>query len=174
MAAGNATLVCSVVPAGPAAGLKVRACSILPKTAGGGSLKYVVSAGETTPRRCGTMRTVITSAVMIGAAVALAGAAGAASQTVKYGCDNGKSAKVKYVNPKNGESSARLTIGGKRFTLTAAPSASGARYTSPDGLTEGQGLEWWEKGGEALLSALPLDEADQADDTTLIATCTEK
>jgi membrane-bound inhibitor of C-type lysozyme len=120
------------------------------------------------------MRTVITTAVMIGAAVGLAGAASAATQTVTYGCDNGKSAKVKYINPKNGESSARLTIGGKRFTLTAAPSASGARYTSQDGLTEGQGLEWWEKGGEALLSSLPVDEADQADDTTLIATCTEK
>ncbi|MDO4681871.1 MAG: MliC family protein [Lautropia sp.] len=54
-----------------------------------------------------------------------------------------------------GETSVRLTMGGKTYTLREAPSASGARYIVGEGLVAGhKGFSWNTKRSEAIISGL--------------------
>lgn len=93
-----------------------------------------------------------------------------ASAKTTYNCDAGKTIDAQYDNH-NDDSKATLTIDGKQYTLNRAVSASGARYTTDQGLTAGEGLEWWGKDDESTLSSFPIDKPDA---TKKLFECKEK
>lgn len=59
-------------------------------------------------------------------------AAPSAATAISYACESGQSIAVAYPDA----SSARVTYGGRTYTLRSVQAASGARYA-------GAGLEWW-------------------------------
>jgi membrane-bound inhibitor of C-type lysozyme len=80
----------------------------------------------------------------------------AAAQPVKpatvYHCADGRTVQARYDGRR-----AELQVGGRRYALAAAMSASGARYV-------GEGLQWWTKGLEhGRLSVLKPGEQVAAD-----------
>lgn len=70
----------------------------------------------------------------------------ASSQTVKYDCRDGKSASVRYVNTKNKQSFALLTVDGRKLMFVNVMSGSGAKYVADE-------YTWWTKGPEGNLSS---------------------
>ncbi|MDF0604704.1 MliC family protein [Neisseriaceae bacterium TC5R-5] len=65
-------------------------------------------------------------------------------QTSSYRCDNGKKLVVKYLNAKNEQSFALLTIQGRPRLLTAVIAGSGVKYVADH-------YVWWTKGRTASL-----------------------
>ncbi|SAL74212.1 periplasmic protein [Caballeronia terrestris] len=70
----------------------------------------------------------------------------ASSQTVKYDCRDGKSVSVRYVNTKNKQSFALLTVDGRKLMFVNVMSGSGAKYVADE-------YTWWTKGPEGNLSS---------------------
>ena len=114
-------------------------------------------------------------------AQATAAASAAASETVSYACDNGKKATAVYTQTdektsKDGATEASktstvtVTIDGKSYGLNEAVSASGARYTSKDGPTQGRFFTWWTKD-DALWLEGPVDKFGDLKAETVVATC---
>lgn len=68
----------------------------------------------------------------------------ASSQTVKYDCDGDKTLSVRYVNTKNNQSFALLTVDGRKLLFVNVTSGSGARYVAEQ-------YTWWSKGQEGNL-----------------------
>ncbi len=76
-------------------------------------------------------------------------------RTFHYTCERGQKVSVAYARFGTADF-AVLTYNGQQYALAPAVSASGSRYASLSGLTTrnsvGNGLEWWEAGGEGTLS----------------------
>ncbi len=75
-----------------------------------------------------------------------------AAGSERFTCDNGASVIVTY-----GEDSAALLINGEAYELPAVAAASGSKYRSETGMTEGKSLAWWSEGNRAALTEAPID-----------------
>lgn len=67
-------------------------------------------------------------------------------QSMRFSCSNGLNVQIRSLNPDRIE----LRVDDKQAVLSAASSASGERYVGNSGLF-GQGAEWHQKGGLAML-----------------------
>lgn len=91
-----------------------------------------------------------------------------------YSCDQGKTVTAEYDNTQAAQSKVALTIDGKTYQLNQAVAASGARYTTEQGLTANQGLSWHTKGPVAIASTITLDHTAKPEDEKVLLNCTEK
>ena len=91
-----------------------------------------------------------------------------------YDCDNGKTVLAVYDNNNPQQSKVTLTVEGKEYHLTQAVSGSGARYTTEQGLSPEQGLDWHTKGPEAIASTITLDHTAKPEDEKTLFSCKEK
>jgi membrane-bound inhibitor of C-type lysozyme len=88
-----------------------------------------------------------------------------------YGCSPTMSVTVVYDNAAGPDGQADVTLGGRIYKMDHVMSASGAKYTSQQGRTDGMTLTWWNKGRDGSLYE---GKAGGDDLATLIATCSEK
>jgi membrane-bound inhibitor of C-type lysozyme len=84
----------------------------------------------------------------------------ASAQTTRYDCKGGKRVSVQYINTRNHQSFAALTVDGRKLLFVNVVSGSGARYVA-DRYT------WWTKGPQANL----YDEMAAKDAPPLLAEC---
>ena len=87
-----------------------------------------------------------------------------------YECTPAMTLSVKYDNSVDPPKAA-VTLDGKTYDMTIAPSASGARYMTVSGRTPDMTLVWWNKGRDGFLQE---GKGATSDDEKTIATCTEK
>jgi len=87
-----------------------------------------------------------------------------------YDCTPAMALSVKYDNTVDPPKAA-VTLDGKTYDMTIAPSASGARYLTASGRTPGMTLVWWNKGKDGMLQE---GKGATSDDEKTIATCTGK
>jgi membrane-bound inhibitor of C-type lysozyme len=88
-----------------------------------------------------------------------------------YTCDNGKIIAAVYDNRQADQSKVTLTIDGKTYQLTQAVAASGARYTTEQGINPEQGLSWHTKGADAVASTITLDHTAKPEDEKTLFSC---
>lgn len=81
----------------------------------------------------------------------------------RYSCENGTTVLVLYGED---DGTARLTVAGKTMALLSVTAASGAKYSTDDGITAGQSLTWWTKGDSAMLIQTPLRAAPESKEST--------
>ena len=87
-----------------------------------------------------------------------------------YECIPVMALSVKYDNTADPPKAA-VTLDGKTYDMTLAPSGSGARYITANGRSPGMTLVWWNKGDDGFLQ----EGADQTStDEKIIATCVGK
>lgn len=96
------------------------------------------------------------------------------SMSTTYTCDQGKTVIASYDNTQPDQPKATLSIDGKTYQLHQAVSASGARYTTEQGLNPDQGLSWHTKGKDAIASTITLDHTAKPEDEKVLLSCTEK
>jgi membrane-bound inhibitor of C-type lysozyme len=99
------------------------------------------------------------------AAAPAATAKSTTGETVKYACDNGKTAAVTYAGSGTPEDKATVTIDGKTTVFKSAISASGAKYDAPGPTGV---MSWWTKGDEASLFQ---EDSKNPDANDLVTTC---
>ena len=87
-----------------------------------------------------------------------------------YDCKPAMALSVKYDNSVD-PPKAVVTLDGKTYDMTLAPSASGARYMTTSGRSPDMTLVWWNKGNDGLLQE---GKGATSDDEKTIATCTGK
>lgn len=87
-----------------------------------------------------------------------------------YQCTPAMTLSVKYDNTIDPPKAA-VTLDGKVYDMTLAPSASGARYMTLDGRSPDMTLVWWNKGRDGFLQE---GKGATSDDEKTIATCVEK
>lgn len=90
--------------------------------------------------------------------------------TVTYKCESGAVIVVRYDNSNPETPTAQLTYKEKIFDLFNVRAASGARYSTEQGLAPDMGLQWWTKGPEATLSEMLMDHT--APEPSQIESCT--
>jgi membrane-bound inhibitor of C-type lysozyme len=89
----------------------------------------------------------------------------------RYECDNQWVVDVQYENTE-ASANARLTLNDRELVLYSVMAASGAKYATENGLSEGKGLVWWTKGASGTLYENILD--DSVDDPLVVLThCAE-
>jgi membrane-bound inhibitor of C-type lysozyme len=66
--------------------------------------------------------------------------------TKRYACKDDKSLAVTYINTKNGQSFALMTVDGKKLLFVNVLSGSGARYSAEQ-------YVWWTKGPQGTLTS---------------------
>jgi membrane-bound inhibitor of C-type lysozyme len=69
----------------------------------------------------------------------------ATTNTLRYKCSSGNSLTVQYMNTKNKQSFALLTVNGRKMLFVNVLAASGAKYV-------GDHYTWWTKGPEGSLT----------------------
>jgi len=69
----------------------------------------------------------------------------ATTNTLRYKCSGGNSLTVQYMNTKNKQSFALLTVDGRKLLFVNVLAASGAKYV-------GDHYTWWTKGPEGSLT----------------------
>lgn len=69
----------------------------------------------------------------------------ATTNTLRYECRGGSALNVQYMNTKNKQSFALLTVDGRKLLFVNVLAASGAKYV-------GDHYTWWTKGPEGTLS----------------------
>ncbi|MDN7176530.1 MliC family protein [Caballeronia sp. SEWSISQ10-4 2] len=69
----------------------------------------------------------------------------ATTNTLRYKCSSGNSLTVQYMNTKNKQSFALLTVDGRKMLFVNVLAASGAKYV-------GDHYTWWTKGPEGSLT----------------------
>ncbi len=69
----------------------------------------------------------------------------ATTNTLRYVCSGGNALTVQYMNTKNKQSFALLTVDGRKMLFVNVLSASGAKYV-------GDHYTWWTKGPQGTLS----------------------
>jgi membrane-bound inhibitor of C-type lysozyme len=69
----------------------------------------------------------------------------ATTNTLRYKCSGGDALTVQYMNTKNKQSFALLTVDGRKLLFVNVLAASGAKYV-------GDHYTWWTKGPEGTLS----------------------
>lgn len=97
-----------------------------------------------------------------------------ASKSIAYTCEKDLPITAVYGTDLAGNPDVALIIQGQNFNLAQTPAASGARYATPQGMSAGMGLVWWEKGGTAMLQQVPADKISDAAAAQTIKTCTAK
>ncbi len=89
---------------------------------------------------------------------------------VSYECVPVVQVSAKYDNSVD-PPRAIVTVDGKDYEMTLAPSGSGARYVTLTGRSPGMTLVWWNKGSDGFLQE---GRGETSDDEKNIATCVEK
>lgn len=92
--------------------------------------------------------------------------------TATYGCDSGETIVAQYDNSDPDARKAMLEYKGQTFPMYSAPSGSGSRYATEQGLSADKGLQWWIKGDTGTLSEMIMDHT--APDPEAIETCKVK
>lgn len=92
--------------------------------------------------------------------------------TATYGCDSGETIVAQYDNSDPDARKAMLEYKGQTFPMYSAPSGSGSRYATEQGLSADKGLQWWIKGDTGTLSEMIMDHT--APDPAAIETCKVK
>jgi membrane-bound inhibitor of C-type lysozyme len=69
----------------------------------------------------------------------------ATTNTLRYKCSSGNSLTVQYMNTKNKQSFALLSVNGRKMLFVNVLAASGAKYV-------GDHYTWWTKGPEGSLT----------------------
>jgi membrane-bound inhibitor of C-type lysozyme len=87
-----------------------------------------------------------------------------------YDCTPAMALSVKYDNTVD-PPKAVVTLDGRIYDMTLAPSGSGARYITASGRSPGMTLVWWNKGNDGMLQE---GKGATSDDEKTIATCTGK
>ena len=108
--------------------------------------------------------------ILAGVGVVLFSSACSNQPRTEYYCDNSERAGAIYTT-RGSESSAMLYYKDRVFSLYSVRSASGAKYATEQGLSEGDGLIWWTQGDTALLLRMINDHSVSADDYPVIASC---
>ncbi|WP_438395909.1 MliC family protein [Caballeronia sp. DA-9] len=84
----------------------------------------------------------------------------ATTNTLRYKCSGGKALTVQYMNTKNKQSFALLTVDGRKMLFVNVLAASGAKYV-------GDHYTWWTKGPEGTLT----DETADPKAAPMLAEC---
>jgi membrane-bound inhibitor of C-type lysozyme len=84
----------------------------------------------------------------------------ATMNTLRYKCDGGHALTVQYMNTKNKQSFALLTVDGRKMLFVNVLAASGAKYV-------GDHYTWWTKGPEGTLT----DETADPKAAPMLAEC---
>ena len=84
----------------------------------------------------------------------------ATTNTLRYVCRGGGTLTVQYMNTKNRQSFALLTVDGRKMLFVNVLAASGAKYV-------GDHYTWWTKGPEGSLT----DETADANAPPMLAEC---
>lgn len=87
-----------------------------------------------------------------------------------YECTPAMALSVKYDNTVD-PPKAVVTLDGKAYDMTLAPSGSGARYITASGRSPDMTLVWWNRGNDGMLQE---GKGATSDDEKTIVTCTEK
>lgn len=80
--------------------------------------------------------------------------------TLRYNCSGGHALTVQYMNTKNKQSFALLTVDGRKMLFVNVLAASGAKYV-------GDHYTWWTKGPEGTLT----DETADPKAAPMLAEC---
>jgi membrane-bound inhibitor of C-type lysozyme len=88
-----------------------------------------------------------------------------------YACDNGMTVTVDY---SGADGKARLTTGGRTFTMPGFPVGKDIKYHVSEGLTPDKSLTWWTKDDGALLIQAPRGARDGKDETTVKCLITDQ
>jgi membrane-bound inhibitor of C-type lysozyme len=84
----------------------------------------------------------------------------ATTNTLRYECHGGSTLTVQYMNTKNKQSFALLTVDGRKMLFVNVLAASGAKYV-------GDHYTWWTKGPEGSLT----DETADPNAPPMLAEC---
>jgi membrane-bound inhibitor of C-type lysozyme len=82
------------------------------------------------------------------------------TNTIRYVCHGGKVLSVHYMNTKNAQSFALLSVAGRRLLFVNVLSGSGAKYVADH-------YTWWTKGPQGTLS----DDTADPNAPPLLADC---
>lgn len=94
----------------------------------------------------------------------------APTDTSVFECENGWG--ISFTTQAKNTDTAQLDIQGKHINMYHIRSASGARYGSEQGLEAESGLIFWNKGNDATLYEMILDDSTVAADYPIITQCT--
>jgi membrane-bound inhibitor of C-type lysozyme len=94
-------------------------------------------------------------------------------EKASYSCENGMKILAEYANGSDDKSTAKLEISGNSYMLVSAISASGARYTTMNGMKPDKALEWWTKGDRGTLSDGPKNEDKLLEESVILTQCKE-
>jgi membrane-bound inhibitor of C-type lysozyme len=94
-------------------------------------------------------------------------------QKVSYSCENGMKILAEYSIGSDKKSSVKLDVSGKSYTLANAISASGARYTTINGMKPDKALQWWTKGEKGTLYDGPKNEDKLLEESAILTQCKE-
>jgi membrane-bound inhibitor of C-type lysozyme len=84
----------------------------------------------------------------------------ATTNVIRYVCRGGKALNVEYMNTKNKQSFALLTVDGRKMLFVNVLAGSGAKYVADH-------YTWWTKGPEGSLT----DDIADADAPPMLAEC---
>ena len=84
----------------------------------------------------------------------------ATTNTLRYECRGGSTLTVQYMNTKNKQSFALLTVDGRKMLFVNVLAASGAKYV-------GDHYTWWTKGPEGSLT----DDTADPNGPPMLADC---
>lgn len=84
----------------------------------------------------------------------------ATTNALRYACKGGKTLNVEYMNTKNKQSFALLTVEGRKLLFVNVLAGSGAKYVADH-------YTWWTKGPEGSLT----DDTADANAAPLLAAC---
>ena len=114
--------------------------------------------------------------VIAGSLVAAVAACGgkqvetASPKGIPYLCEDGRPMRVAY-DGGGARGTAKLSFDGTSFKMSAAPTVSGLRYASENGINEGQALVWTTDGVSGTLSEVPAAQAGLGDEREIVS-CT--
>jgi membrane-bound inhibitor of C-type lysozyme len=94
-------------------------------------------------------------------------------QKVSYSCENGMTILAEYSVGSDTKSTMKLDVSGKSYTLANAISASGARYTTMNGMKPDKALQWWTKGKQGTLYDGPKNEDKLLEESVILTKCKE-
>jgi membrane-bound inhibitor of C-type lysozyme len=84
----------------------------------------------------------------------------ATTNTLRYACNGGSTLTVQYMNTKNKQSFALLTVDGRKMLFVNVLAGSGAKYV-------GDHYTWWTKGPEGTLT----DDTADPKSAPMLAEC---
>jgi membrane-bound inhibitor of C-type lysozyme len=93
---------------------------------------------------------------------------------ISYTCENGMKILAEYSVAPADQSTVKLEISGKSYVLVNAISASGARYTTMNGMKPDKAVQWWTKGDQGTLYDGPKNEDKMLEESVILTQCKER